>query len=78
MVNDTCQHVFPKYCTYFFLPEAYRWTEVFFSGSGNPGGGDFNVPLELLQDTSNGQTSIAYKTLKQIKSMLNSLMLMDY
>lgn len=40
-------------------------------------GGDFKIPLNPLQDTSNGQTSIAYKTIKHIKSMLNSLMLMD-
>lgn len=40
-------------------------------------GGDFNIPLNPLLDTSTGKTSIRYKTLKQIKSLLHSLQLVD-
>lgn len=41
-------------------------------------GGAFNAPLNPLQDTSTGTTSIVYKILKWIKLMLRSLMLVDY
>lgn len=40
-------------------------------------GGDFNIPLNPLTDTSTGSTSIRYKTLKGIKSLLHSLQLID-
>lgn len=40
-------------------------------------GGDFNIPLNPLVDTSNGKTSVKYKSLKQIKSLLHSLQLID-
>lgn len=40
-------------------------------------GGDFNIPLNPLTDTSNGNTSIRYRTLKGIKNRLQSLRLID-
>lgn len=40
-------------------------------------GGDFNVPLNPLLDTSNGRTCITYKILKKIKSLLHKLQLVD-
>lgn len=40
-------------------------------------GGDFNVPLNPLVDTSNGKTCIVYKILKRLKAMLQSLQLID-
>lgn len=40
-------------------------------------GGDFNIPLNPLTDTSNGSTSIRYRTLKSIKNLLHSLKLID-
>lgn len=40
-------------------------------------GGDFNIPLNPLQNTSTGTTPNAYKILKQIKLLLRSLMLVD-
>lgn len=36
-------------------------------------GGDLNIPLNPLVDTSSGKTHIAYNILKRIKSLLNSL-----
>lgn len=40
-------------------------------------GGDFNVPLNPLTDTSTGKTYITYKILKRIKTLLHSLQLVD-
>lgn len=40
-------------------------------------GGDFNIPLNPQQDTSSGYTSVAYKILKRIKKLLQSLSLVD-
>lgn len=40
-------------------------------------GGDFNILLNPLTDTSNGKTCISYKLLKKIKSLLQSLQLID-
>lgn len=40
-------------------------------------GGDFNIPLNLLTNTSNEKTCITYKILKRIKSLLQSLQLID-
>lgn len=40
-------------------------------------GGDFNIPLNPLTDTSNGNTNIRYQTLKGIKSLLHKLGLVD-
>lgn len=40
-------------------------------------GGDLNVPLNPLIDTSSGKTYMTYKILKQIKLLLNSLQLID-
>lgn len=40
-------------------------------------GGDFNIPLNPLTDTSNGTSSIRYKILKQIKMLLHSLQLVE-
>lgn len=40
-------------------------------------GSDFNIPLSLTQDTSNGHTHVSYRILKRIKMLLQSLMLVD-
>lgn len=40
-------------------------------------GGDFNLPLNPLTDTSTGKTYLSYKILKKIKMLLNSLQLID-
>lgn len=40
-------------------------------------GGDFNVSLNSLQDTSNGAFSLPYKALRSIKSQLQDLLLHD-
>lgn len=40
-------------------------------------GGDFNVPLNPLQDTSNGSTTLPYSVLRAIKSQLKELSLHD-
>lgn len=40
-------------------------------------GGDFNVPLNPLHDTSTGTSSIPYKALRNIKTQLQSLTLHD-
>lgn len=40
-------------------------------------GGDFNVPLDPLQDISNGKSSITYRVLKKIRVLLNKLTLKD-
>lgn len=40
-------------------------------------GGDFNVPLNPSEDTSTGKTYLTYKILKKIKSLINSLSLID-
>lgn len=40
-------------------------------------GGDFNIPLNPLADTSTSKTSIKYKVLKKMKSLLHSLQLID-
>lgn len=39
-------------------------------------GGNY-IPLDLLQDTSNGKLALSYRILKKIKSLLNSLTLRD-
>lgn len=40
-------------------------------------GGDFNVPLTPLLDTSNGSSSLTYRALRAIKSQLSLLSLHD-
>lgn len=40
-------------------------------------GGDFNIPLNPLQDTSTSKSSVAYHTLKCIKTLLHSITLID-
>lgn len=40
-------------------------------------GGDFNVPLDPLHDTSTGTTSLTYATLRTIKSQLQTLLIYD-
>ena len=40
-------------------------------------GGDFNIPLDPLIDTSNGTSSLPYRALKQIKIQLKELTLHD-
>lgn len=39
--------------------------------------GDLNVPLNPSQDTSDGTSSLPYKKLKKIKTLLSSLTLVD-
>lgn len=40
-------------------------------------GGDFNVPLTLLLDTSSGSSCLMYRTLRAIKTQLDLLTLHD-
>lgn len=40
-------------------------------------GGDFNIPLNPLTDTSSGTTSVPYRALKNIKRNLTSMALQD-
>lgn len=40
-------------------------------------GGDFNLALNPLQDTSDGKSSVPYKKLRKIKTLLASLTLID-
>lgn len=40
-------------------------------------GGDFNVPLDPIHDTSTGTSSLSYAALKTIKSQLQTLVLHD-
>lgn len=40
-------------------------------------GGDFNIPLNPILDTSNGTSTLPYRSLKQIKLQLQGLMLHD-
>lgn len=40
-------------------------------------GGDFNIPLSPLQDTSTGYSHVSYKILKRIKVLLQLLALID-
>lgn len=40
-------------------------------------GGDFNIPLNPTVDTSSGKTCITYRVLKKLKTLLQSLQLVD-
>lgn len=40
-------------------------------------GRDFNVPLDPLQDTSNSRSSLSYRILKKIRTLLNKLTLKE-
>lgn len=40
-------------------------------------GGDFNVPLNPIQDTSSGASTLPYTALREIKSLLKKLLLHD-
>lgn len=40
-------------------------------------GGDFNIPLSPLRDTYSGHTHVSYRLLKRMKTLLQSLTLVD-
>lgn len=60
-----------------FCQWVIRELQGFIIGLSHFWGGDFNVPLNPLVDTSSGKSCVTYKVLNKIKTLLHSLQLID-
>lgn len=67
---------FPNTSHLTFCRKMMKELEGFYSGRIILGG-DFNLPLNPLIDTSSGKSYITYRILKSLKTLLNSLHLID-